>query len=245
MLCRVLCVLFLLAFTAEAPNDTVLYGGLWRSPFEALGGLFVSLPGLNLFAWQVILIGLAPFCLLRPGAFRRRDRTMDVAVLVSLTSIALTFLWGWMRGGSAYNAYYQLWRFLVALLVGVLLLSVIRRPVDLKAIGLTVLLASLVRGGLAIYFYWAVVRGRIEPAPPYMTTHDDSLLFVVGVLIALGWALIRGTPTAWLAAVPVSATLLYAIVLNNRRLAWIELLLAFALMYLVLPRGRIKRRVNR
>src|SRR5262249_47815505 len=81
-------------------------------------------------------------------------------------------------------------------------------------------------------------------APPYMTTHDDSLLFVVGVLIALGWALIRGTPTAWLAAVSVSATLLYAIVLNNRRLAWIELLLAFALMYLVLPRGRIKRRVN-
>ena len=36
----------------------------------------------------------------------------------------MTFLWGILRGGSAYNAYYQLWRFLTALLVGALLLSV-------------------------------------------------------------------------------------------------------------------------
>ena len=61
-----------------------------------------------------------------------------------------------------------------------MLLSVIRSSRDLKALGLTVLAAALVRGTLAIYFYWAIVHGRIEPPPPYMTTHDDSLLFVAG-----------------------------------------------------------------
>ena len=54
----------------------------------------------------------------RPGAFRRRALAMDAAIACSLASVVVTFLWGWMRGGSAYNAYYQLWRFLAALLVG-------------------------------------------------------------------------------------------------------------------------------
>src|SRR5437867_215979 len=126
MLCRLLCLLLFLAWTAEAPTDSVLYSGYWRSPFEVFGLLFVSLPHLNLFAWQALVLALAPLCLLRPAAFRKRNRSMDAAILTSLCSIAVTFSWGWLRGGSAYNAYYQLWRFLLALLMGLLLLSVLR-----------------------------------------------------------------------------------------------------------------------
>src|SRR5688572_978261 len=167
MPCRVLCALLFVAWTAEWPleTDKLLYCGYWRSPFAILGPLFVSLPGISLFPWQVLLIAAAPVCLAWPGAFRTRSASMDAAILVSLGSVALTFLWGWLRGGSAYNAYYQLWRFLVALLVSLLLLATIRSSRDLKALGLTVLTAALVRGTLVIYFYWTVVRGRIEPPP--------------------------------------------------------------------------------
>jgi len=238
--------LLFIAWTAEWPleTDKVLYCAYWRSPFQVLGPLFVSVPGINLFPWQLVLIALAPLCLLLPGAFRARDRAMDAAILTSVASVAVTFLWGWMRGGSAYNAYYQLWRFLAALLVGLLLLCVIRTPRHLKGLGLTVLAAALVRGSLAIYFYWAVVRGRIEPPPPYMTTHDDSLLFVAGVLILLSWALARGKGITWLTAALGAGYLLYAIILNNRRLAWIELLLVVAIAYVMLPRGKVHRRVS-
>jgi hypothetical protein len=156
----------------------------------------------------------------------------------------VTFLWGFMRGGSAYNAYYQLWRFLVALLVALLLLGVLRTPRHLKALGLTILAAALVRGTLAIYFYWAIVHEKIQPPPPHMTTHDDTLLFVAGLLVVVCWALVEDRLACWLAALIVSAHLLYAIVLNNRRLAWIELVLVFALVYSVLPRGAVRRRVN-
>jgi O-Antigen ligase len=244
VLCRALCALLFLAWTAEAPKDTVLYCGLWRSPFELFAPLFVSLPGINLFAWQVLLLALAPLCLLRPGAFRNRAWPMDAAILTSLASVALTFLWGWVRGGSPYSAYYQLWRFLLALLIGLMLLSVVRNSRDLRAVGLTVLAAALVRGTLAIYFYWTHARGRAEP-PSYMTTHDDSLLFVAGLLVILSWALARTRRIAWLVATMVSAHLLYAILLNNRRLAWIELLLTLGLVYRLLPAERVARRVNR
>jgi hypothetical protein len=247
MLCRALCALLFVAWTAEWPRETdkVLYLGLWRSPFEVFGPLFVSIKSLSLYPWQVLLIALAPVCLLWPGSFRRRAAVLDAAIVASFASVALTFLWGVMRGGSAYNAYYQLWRFLVALLVGLLLVSVIRKPPHLRLVGLTVLLAALVRGTLAIYFYWTFVHGRMDPLPPHLTTHDDSLLFVAGITIVVSWALARGRAAAWLLAALASVLLLYAIVLNNRRLAWIELLLVFAVGYFMLPRGRAQRRVNR
>jgi hypothetical protein len=203
----------------------------------------VPLPGIHLFAWQLLLCALAPLCLFWPGARRGRAAAMGAAIAVSFASVALTFLWGWMRGGSAYNAYYQLWRFLAALLIGLTLAAAVRGSRDLRALGITVVAAALVRGTLAIYFYWAVVRGRIEPTPPYMTTHDDTLLFVAGLLIVLSWALARQTWRAALAAALTSIDLVYAIVLNDRRLAWIELLLVVVLACVV-PRGRLRRRIG-
>lgn len=240
-----LCVLLFVAWTAESPNDASIYCGYWLSPFVLFGPLWTSLPSLNLTPWQILLLVLAPFCLLRPGASRGHAWPMYVAILTSFVSVAITFLWGWLRGGSAYNAYFQLWHFLAGLLVGALLLSVVRTSRDLKALGLTILTAALVRGTLAIYFYWAHVHGQIEPPPPYMTTHDDSLLFVAGLLTFLSWALARKTWAVWLAAALVFAHLSYAIVLNNRRLAWIELVFAVPLVYLLLPDGGLRRRLNR
>jgi hypothetical protein len=243
VLCRALCVLLFVAWTAEWPleADPHLYCGYWRSPFAALGPLFVSVPGIGLSPWQLVVMALAPLCLLRPGAFRGRAHALDAAIAVSLASVAATFVWGWMRGGSPYHAYYQLWRFLVALLVALLLHSVVRRPADIRAVGATVLAAALVRACLAIYFYRSIVLGRIDPPPPYMTNHDDTLLFVAGLLVAVGWAAVRGSWGAWLLAFASVPVLVYAIVVNDRRLAWIELFLVAAVLCL-LPMGRNGRR---
>ena len=245
MLCRVLCALVFVAWTAERPlqYDVLLYHTHWRSPFQVLGPFLVSVPGVKLFPWQLILIALAPFCLLRPGAFRRRPWPMDAAMVVSLLSIGATFAWGFAQGGSAYNAYYQTWRFLAALLLAAMLISVTRTSRDLKALGLTVVAAAVVRGTLAIYFYWAHVRGKIVPTPSHMTSHDDSVLFVAGVLVLLSWVLVSGKLTTWIPALLLSLVILYAMVLNNRRLAWVELLLGLGCLYLMLP-PRPRRRVN-
>jgi hypothetical protein len=247
VLVRVICMLLFVGWTGEWPldRDPTLYCGLWRSPLVALGPLFVSIPGLSLFPWQIILLGMVPVGLLRPGAFRKRALILDAAILASLLSIGITYLWGWMRGGSAYQAYYQLWRFLAALVVGLLLHSTIRGSRDLRALGVTVVLAALIRATLVEYFYWAYVHGKLDPPPPFMTNHDDSLLFVGAVVILLSWAILRGGHLRWLATVLAISHLLYAIVLNNRRLAWIELVFALGLMYAMLPKGGWRRRVNR
>ena len=246
MLCRVLCVMVFAGLTVERPieSEPLLYLSYWRSPFRVFGPLFVSLPGLNLWAWQVLLFVMAPLCLFRPGAFSRRARVMDAAIFFSLACTAVTFAWGLLRGGSAYQSYYQLWRFLTALLLALLLLSVVRSSRDLKVIGLTILAASLVRATLAIYFYWFHVHGRIVPPPPHMTSHDDSLLFMAGLVVVASWVVVQGRTRAWLTAVSAAPVLFYAMVLNNRRLVWIELVLALVVLYLLLPPGRWRRHLT-
>jgi len=242
-----MCVLLFVAWVGEWPRelDAVLYSGYWRSPFEIFGPLFVPLPGIRMFTWQILLVALAPVCLVTPGAFRRRAFAMDAAIITSLGSIALTFMWGWMRGGAAYQAYYQLWRFLTALLVGLLLLSVIRKPRDLRALGVTVLVAALIRGTLVAYFYWVHVRGKIQARADYLINHDDSLLFVTAILVVVSWAFAKGRPSAWVFAALVSLHQLYAIVLNGRRIAWVELAMALGMGYVLMDPGRWRRRVTR
>ena len=246
MLCRVVCAWLLVAWTAELRSGagTQLYYDLWRSPLKVLGDLFQAVPGIRLMPWQLVVLVLAPVCLLQPAAFKRRERLMDAAILVSLASLVLTLGWGLVRGGSAYQAYYQVWRFLTALLVGTMLASTVRTSRDLKAIGLTILAAAFTRCLLGIYFYWAHVHGKVDPPPPHITTHDDSLLFVGALLIMVSWALARGRLRTWLAVGLLALPLLYVIVLNKRRLAWIELAFALAFAYLLLPRGKVRRRVN-
>jgi len=244
---RFLCLLLFVAWTAEVDTDVILYyGGMWRSPFQVLGPLFESLPVVRQPAWNLMLIALAPFCLLQRGAFRRRAWPMDASVMLALLTIVAGLAWGLARGGSGYQAYFQLRAIVTALVTALLLRTAARAPRDLAALGITVLAAALVRGTLAIYFYLAHVRGRsFADYPRWMTTHDDSALFVAGILVALSWALARMRRRTWLAAAAVTGYLLIATLLNNRRLAWVELVAALLCVYLLVPQLRTRRRVNR
>lgn len=244
MLLRVVCALLFLGWTAEQNGDPLLYNGLWRSPLQVFAPLFDSLPLVRQPAWTLLLVGLVPFCYLQPGAIRRRAWPMDAAIGASLATLAFGVAWGVARGGSAYRAYYQLNAFLLALLVALLLLATVRTSADLRLVGRTVLAAALVRATLALYFFFAFVRGH-EPYPPHMTSHHDSPLFAAGVLIAVAWALVRPRWQTWLAVAVALVPLLLAMKVNNRRIVWFEVALGLLLLYLLLPQGRLRRTANR
>ncbi len=246
MLCRVLCVLLFLAWTTERAADE-MYWGNWRSIFAAPNFLFESVPGVHLMTWQLLLLALGPLCLLLPGAFRRRAWPMDAAIFTSLGAIAFTFAWGVARGGSAYQSYYQLHWFVTALYIGLLLMSILGGPADLKAIGKTILAAALVRATLATYFYLFYVRGRnLDPWPEYITSHDDSLLFTAAIIVTLAWAIARRRASSWLWFGVVFLWIAAGMKANNRRIAWLELIAMLVFAYLLLPRRSLmRRRANR
>ena len=246
VIATILFALLLVAWIGEAPieHDTALYSGLWRSALAVFGPLFTPLPLISLTPWQILLIAIAPFCL---GTASRRQHAheMDRAILISITCIAVTFLWGMLRGGSAYFAYYQVWRFLAALLVAYILMSVVRAPRDLYALGRIFVFAALIRATLCIYFYWAHLHGKVSPLPQYVTSHDDSLLFVAATLIVSSWAALKGGKATWTVAALVVPYLFYAMVLNDRRIAWVELVLAMPLVYVLIGAGPMRAQVNK
>jgi hypothetical protein len=192
----------------------------------------------------VLLLVLSPLALVQGFFLRRRVWLADLAVLASATTIAMAVLWGEVRGGSAYNAYYQLKSPLTGLLVGLLLLSTVRNSRDLRLVWATILAAALVRATLALYFFRFHAR-NMEPYPQFMTSHNDSLLWVAAVAWLLARALSRGSPRVWLWSLAGTAYLLMAIYVNARRLAWLQLILVLVVGYLLLPRKGLRRRANR
>jgi hypothetical protein len=242
-----ICVLLFIGWVGEWPLelDPIMYLGLWRSSFAVFAPMFAPVPGISLFPWQLLLLGLAPFCLSQSNALRRHAPEMDRAIFLSLACIVITLLWGLIRGGSAYFAYYQLWRFLAALLVAYMLMSAMRTRRDLVALGRTVTLAALIRATMCIYFYWTHVYGRIFPAPEFVTNHDDTIVWVVAILIVTLWALQKGGTKAWVVAALIVPYVVYAIVLNTRRIAWVELLMALPVLYILMGAGPMRSRINR
>ena len=244
MLVRVLCALLFLAWTAERRGDPLLFNNTWHSFMSVFSPLFDSLPVVRQPAWTLLLLALVPVCFLKPGAFRKRAWPMDAALLLSLGTIVLSVLWGVLGGGSAYWAYYQVSPLVLGLIAAALLLAAIRSPEDLKALGTTIVAAAVLRALLALYYFFTFVYGQ-ETYPPHMTSHDDSPLFAAGIVVLGSWALARGRFTAWLALAVALLPLLMAMKVNNRRVVWFELVLGGLVMYLMLPRGRMRRRLNR
>jgi hypothetical protein len=247
MLVRLIFALLFVGWVGEAPVevDSVTYSGLWRSPFEAFAPLFMPIPGIRIVAWQLLLLVLLPVAAASGGSARQRPKELETAMLISVACIAVTFAWGLLRGGSAYYAYFQLWRFLAALAVAYVLASTLRTRGELRTIAALIIAAAIIRGALVMWFYWNHVQGRMYPPPEYMTNHDDSLLFVTAILAAGCHAAIERRRSLWLGAAVLTVFLFYAMVLNARRLAWVELAFALGVVYYMIGPSPLRDRIHR
>ena len=105
--------------------------------------------------------------------------------------------------------------------------------------------SALARVGLCFLFFFTHVYGKNpQPYPACMTTHDDTVLFVLAIVIVLSRAIVRMNARSWLVAAAVSLPVLYAIHINQRRLAWVSLAAALLTLYVLLE-SRVRRRANR
>jgi hypothetical protein len=244
MLCRVLCLVMFVVWTAEyAPEEKtagLIYGGLWQSPFALLAPLVRGLPLIRLSPVHLTLLALVPLVLLQSGASRRRSWPLELALVGAVGGLATGFAWGVVRGGSAYQGYVQIGRLLVALLLAFLLPHTIRSAKHVRLVLLTVLAAALARATLVVYAWYRYMRGRPLDVE-FVTGHEDSLLFAAAFVIIVAWALDRWRVSSWLLAAPPLVLLLWAVLLNARRIAWIEIVVACAFAALLLPWRRKKQ----
>jgi hypothetical protein len=182
----------------------------------------------------------------RPAARSMRARPMDRAVWASLAAVAITWFWGIIvQGGNAKVTFLQLHPFVMMLVTVFMLTACLRTPRDFLGLGKVIVAAALFRATMAWWFYFMVVRGNITPVPPYMTTHFDTVTFVAGIILCVSYALEVRTRRSVLFALFASMFIVVAIQLNNRRLAWVSLICALAVLYGLFPASRLKKQFNR
>src|SRR4029079_430292 len=124
---------------------------------------------------------------------------------------------------------FQTFPFLNAVAFCFLLLAAMRTPAHHALLLKAIVAAAIHRSVMAIGFYVFVVRNLPwQLAPEYMTTHDDSVLFVTALVILIANVIERATRRPGLLLAVLGPLIVLAIQVNNRRLAWMELVAAVA-----------------
>jgi len=240
---RVLAILLFLMLVGERQST---YAGLIHTPLGEVDELlhhafFLKVPFWT-YAQLVALLALG-------GTGRApiwRARPMDLSILASIACVALWIAFGMGRGAGFQDCGFQMLPYLDALVLAFVIMAVMRTPRHHGMILKAIVAAAMYRAVIAVGAYAFVVRSLSpDKAPDCMTDHQDSALFVTGLVIVLAGAVERATKDARRLAWILTPLIIAAIHVNNRRLAWVSLVAALAAAYAALPPGDGKRRARR
>lgn len=249
-----LLAVLVLGVTIDDPSDRPFFN-LWRSPLYPLGKIFFS----NIAAFtgfELTLGGLTVVMLARRLWFHRADaarldpvagqppRPLQYAVLLSGAGIAAMVLWGLARGGDFREALWQFRSLLMMPVVAMLASWAFDVPRDLPKLLGVLAVGSVVKVVLTVYFMYGVAFPMGE-YPPHATGHNDSMLFVVCVVsaVALFWE--KPSRRHLLLLVLWVPFVFIALRLNDRRIAYVDLVMALGAIYLVSPWSPLKVSLTR
>jgi hypothetical protein len=234
--------LVLLSLSLDNSADADL--GLWKTPLAFVGDILrdnlersLGLPGVKLSGLEVAVLGLLVLSLWRKATgnpLEARDRggvqcplIRDV-VLIYVVALGYAVANGILRGGS-----FQIWQVRILLQIPFLFfffqLAFPRRE-DSVLVGQVVVISAILKALLSIYI------GRTVRRPDgthliFTTNHGDSILFVVAVLILLATEIERPGKARLGRTLGVVGLIAWGMVENNRRLGWVQLVLALAAVY--------------
>jgi O-Antigen ligase len=235
-------ILVWLALTAEVDGE--VFSGKWETPLTWLGTfIFKPLPVIKAPIWDIAVLVALAVALGHPRASKNRAPAMVKSMRVALISIGALWAWGIVRGGDIRQTMWQLHSFVIAVVLAFLIGATCRTTAHVRALGKVVAFAAVYRAFVLIVFYFIVARG-LNPPLQTLTTHADSALFVTGMLLFIVNFLERRSVRTFAWMVLGCIPLALAIKWNNRRLAWLSLIIGIAIAYVLLPRTRFKRNVN-
>jgi hypothetical protein len=242
---------------AEGPAGPMGAGPLWTNFVlpgfyltnlhlnKSFGTSFLPLSGHELA--YVLLFGLLILRSLRGDSTDVTGRrpvanVMIVFLLIEVAGVIAFEAWGLANHGNFKSTLFQIRHFLLLPLEALVLCLAFRDSRDFQKLAIIATLAALAKGAVGLYFL-NVTANRYQYLPPYMTGHEDSVLYV---LVMFAWIAAAVHTRSWqrtLMAVLIFALLAVVVYYNNRRLAWVSLVASF-LAFFPLLQGRLKRRIN-
>jgi hypothetical protein len=225
---------------------------MWPAAVAYFGTLkeFSGLPGASLSVFFFVTVGLLYRAVWgkKQADWEAPPRFARNMLLLFLGSVLGLAAYGLAHGGQVEWTFRQTIHLVQLPLVGLLFLYALRVPNDLAAVGTAFVVVAIARALLVVFVYVGVCMPQgitaLPGKPEWCTTHSDSVLFVSAIVILGVRALELRKKAVVLQAIGFGAILLLAIVLNNRRLAFVSLAIAPLVIYLALDPSKRKRRVT-
>ncbi len=251
--------LVFLAALADANQIKLPSGVLWTPPLFGLNVLLFEnlnkiLPIEALrFSFVDMLYSLIAFMALMRVAFRIKiDRlgrlpttnVLFVVVGVSLLTVLWLVVWGvGVRGGDFKQTLWQMRQLFWLPSVTALFSYCVRDARDFhKAVNL-MLVAACIKIAIATKFYFGIAR-PMGFEPQTLTSHYDSILFVICLVALVVRFMHVPNYKNLVMLLVVGLYILYGIVINNRRLAFVNLLVDLLIVFIIF-RGPIKQQLKK
>ena len=229
-------------FSLTQEVEGFIFDGVFRTWLTSVGSfLFKGLPVLHVIPWDAFIIAAL---VATPLTMKKRVKEINHSIRLTFMGLGLLWVWGVVRGGSAYQSMFQIRAFVMMLFLALLIAGVCKTKAHVRAFGWVVVTAAIYRSGVLFTYYLEVVRHATNP-PNVLTDHADSVLFVSALFIVILNALERRTVPSILFTVVMFALMMTAMILNNRRIAWLDMGVAAMFTYLFTPAGKVKKWMTR
>lgn len=242
-----------LLFVTLAADGTKNAGGLWHTPWAVIGDLLTSnLDAVVPAAKGMKLNGLelANLLLLGVGIYRRsagsrldppKTQTASVVGPVVMLCLAGTFfsiLIGYSNHGSPDVMIWQTRPMVEGAALFFLLQHTYGGAADRRLLTKIIVAAAWVKAAIAVYVRYriAVAYTNVE----FTTSHGDSVLFVMACVIPIAHLLEQTDGRRLRNLLVIAPLVLWGILANTRRLAWVELAFVLGAFYLISPARRWK-----
>jgi hypothetical protein len=175
-----------------------------------------------------------------------RVMPMRTALIISGCSLLFSTVYGLATGGNARYASWQVYLLMSGILVAFTVASAFRTAEHYTMLAKMIIASAMYRAVMCWIFYVGWVRNMlIMPWPEYLTSHDDSVLWVVALLILFMFVLETKKKALKWRAFAAMFFIIMAMQFNQRRLAWVSLAMGLMLAFYILRTGPVKRTVNK
>ena len=193
-----LVVAVMVMFVAADDRASTPYADLWTSPVQHVANFWFHTIKTSVPFAPIPLAPMAivpAIMLVRAATNRtgpRMERTMVTPIvpgfgkllLGAICAIPIMMAWGYVRGGSVQQMYYQTFGVVIALsMCGAV--ARVATPGLARLVFRLIVILAIYRALVAIYIYLTIARHLAGEPPLYLTSHYDSVLWV----IALVWVI--------------------------------------------------------
>jgi hypothetical protein len=172
-------------------------------------------------------------------------RPMRNSLYLVLGTTVFATVYGMWTGGDFRFASWQIYLVLSTVLVAFAVAAACRTPADYVHLAKWLLLAATYRALMCWISYFTWAAGNVGQSGEFLTSHGDTILWVVSIMILLVDMVDSRSFLPKLRDLILVLFYLGAVQFNSRRLAWVSLIMGLICLYALFPYGAAKRVVNR